>query len=262
MIKKLVVGLALAVLALGVEAAEPSPDTWQFSVTPYVFLPNINGSLNYQLPPGNPDDSFGNDYLESLSFMLMVSGEARKGSWGLLMDFIALDFSDEESQIKSISGPSGTVHPIDVGTRSSLQGLVWEVAGLRNLVNASSASMDLLAGFRYVEINTTLSWKLTGPLGVFPPAGEASRDTQLLNAIIGVRGKLLLGEGRWFIPWYLDIGTGSSTTTWQALAGIGYSLKWFDVQFSYRSLFVDQGHDKLVQNMRFSGPTIGATFHF
>jgi hypothetical protein len=259
----LAVGLALAMPAANAHAGESSPDTWQFSITPYLFLPNINGTLKYQLPPGDPEVGLGpHEYLQALNYLLMVSGEARKGDWGVLTDFILLDFADEQSHVKSITGPFGTVHPIDVGTNSSLHGLVWELAGFYGAVNTPKASMDVLAGFRYVKIDTSLAWKLTGSLSMFPQTGNASRDTQPTNAIVGVRGKLHLGLGQWFIPYYFDIGAGSSTTTWQALAGIGYTLRWGDLQLSYRDLFVDQGHDKLVQNLRFSGPTIGVSFRF
>jgi len=36
---------------------------------------------------------------------------------------------------------------------------------------------------------------------------------------------MAFGESRkWFVPYYLDVGTGESDLTWQAMGGIGYSL--------------------------------------
>lgn len=60
----------------------------------------------------------------------------------------------------------------------------------------------------------------------------------------------------------LDAGTGSSALTWQGMAGIGYTFKWGNVLLAYRHLYYDQKGDKLVQDMRFSGPALGASFRF
>jgi hypothetical protein len=44
---------------------------------------------------------------------------------------------------------------------------------------------------------------------------------------------------------------GSSSLTWQALAGVGYSFKWGDAL-----------GDKPVQSLLLSGPAFGASFVF
>jgi hypothetical protein len=31
--------------------AESAADEWQFQLTPYIWLPTIDGTLNYELPP-------------------------------------------------------------------------------------------------------------------------------------------------------------------------------------------------------------------
>jgi hypothetical protein len=77
-----------------------------------------------------------------------------------------------------------------------------------------------------------------------------------------VRGRLSFGDGRWYVPYYADIGGGSSATTWQALAGLGYAFGWGDVLLVYRHLEYDQSGGKLLQNIRFDGPALGLAFHF
>ena len=59
---------------------------------------------------------------------------------------------------------------------------------------------------------------------------------------------------------YLDGGTGSSSLTWQGMLGVAYSYKWGGVTLAYRHLYYDQKGDKLIQDMRFSGPALGVTF--
>jgi hypothetical protein len=84
----------------------------------------------------------------------------------------------------------------------------------------------------------------------------------LWNGIIGVKGRVWLGSSNWSIPYYLDVGTGSSNLTWQGMLGVAYSFKWGAVTLAYRNLYFDQGGDKLIQDMRFNGPELGVTFRF
>ena len=70
--------LVLVPFAAGAQAEEH----WTFSVTPYIWLPNVNGTLKYNPPPsgGAPEvDTGPNNYLENLSFALMLSGETAVG---------------------------------------------------------------------------------------------------------------------------------------------------------------------------------------
>ena len=53
------------------------------------------------------------------------------------------------------------------------------------------------------------------------------------------KGRVRLGEGRWYTPYYADVGPGSSNWTWQALLGVGYAFDWGDINLSIRSLSYD-----------------------
>jgi hypothetical protein len=48
--------------------AQPSGNEWQFAITPYLWLPNVDGTLKYAVPPGgggSPDGEVGpNNYSE------------------------------------------------------------------------------------------------------------------------------------------------------------------------------------------------------
>jgi hypothetical protein len=46
------------------------------------------------------------------------------------------------------------------------------------------------------------------------------------------------------------------------MLGVAYSFKWGEVKLAYRDLYYDQKDDKFVQNLRFSGPALGATIRF
>jgi hypothetical protein len=240
---------------------------WTFSLAPYIWLPNINAKLRYEPPPASatrPEVEVGpNDYLENLDFALMIAAEARKGDWAFLTDVIYLDFSDESAAVRSLSGPGGLVQgTLDTGSETSLKALVWQVAASRALSRGPRATFEVLGGVRYVRLETALDWRLAGAAGGLAQSGNLAQKKDLTDAIIGLRGQAWLGAGQWFVPYYLDVGGGSSSLTWQGVAGIGYAFKWGEALLNYRHLYYDQGSDKLVQEMEFSGPAVGVRFRF
>ena len=123
----------LAVLALcgPLSAAAQTPgNQWTFSITPYLWLPNIDGTLKYSVPPGSgssPEVQVGpNDYLEALRFAMMIAGEVRKDRWAVFTDVIYLDFSSEKSSVKAVDfGGSRVSSSANVSTSSSLN---WHFA--------------------------------------------------------------------------------------------------------------------------------------
>jgi hypothetical protein len=268
---------AFFVVLIPIVSTAQSPDnTWQFAITPYFWLPNIDGTLKYNIPPGtggSPEVGVGpNDYLENLDFAIMIAGEVRKGRWSVLTDVIYLDFSDEDSKVKSIDFVNRGSNPVsaglDAGTESSFKGLAWTLAGSYSVLQGDLGRLELLAGFRYFDVDASTDWRLTttitGPGGSqsFQRTGSVSRSEDLWDGIIGLRGRLNLGGSNFYIPYYIDIGTGSSEVTWEGMVGMGYGFKWVDIVAIYRHLYYDMGDDNLVQDMRFSGPAFGLTFRF
>ena len=262
----------LFVALLAASSLAQAQEQWSYSLTPYVWLPSINGKLKYEIPPGAggaPEvDTGPNNYLENLSMVLMLAGEARKGDWGIFTDFIYLKFDKQKSNVSAIDfGGSRVNTSADVSTQSGLKGYEWTIGASRTVLKSPRATLDILGGLRYFHIEANTDWQLaatvSGPGGgqTFPAAGSISRKSDLYDGIIGVRGRARWGDTPWFSPYYLDVGGGSSTT-WQGVLGVGYGFKWGDMVLAYRTLYYDQGGDKLLQNFRFSGPTLGATFRF
>ncbi len=71
----------------------------------------------------------------------------------------------------------------------------------------------------------------------------------LWTGIIGVKGRMMLGAGDWFINYYADVGSGYSTTTWQGIGGVGYAFKWGEVILDYRTLHYNVGGQKLIDEL-------------
>ncbi len=267
---------AAALFAASQAEAQVKGDQWNFSITPYLWLPNVNGTLKYSIPPGgggSPEVGVGPaDWLEALKFAMMLAGEARKGRWAIFTDIIYLDLESNHGTVKAVDFGSTARNPVstslDAGTESSLKGGLWELAGSYTAVEGDILTLDVLGGFRYFSIRASTDWRLTttvsgsGSAQSFPSSGSISQSDDLWDGIVGIRGKIRLGRSNWSLPYYLDIGTGSSDYTWQAMVGIAYGFSWGSVQFVYRHLYYDQKENKLVQNMRFEGPALGISFRF
>jgi hypothetical protein len=273
---RLITFAALAALALcgplGAAAQTPG-DEWKFSITPYLWLPNIDGTLKYSVPPGaggSPEVEVGpNEYLENLGFAMMISGEARKDRFSVFTDFIYLHLTNEESAVKSINfGGNRVSSSANLSTDSSLEGALWTIGAGYAVLPGRPVELDVFGGLRYFGLEFSTDWQLglavTGPGGgqTFPRSGSVSQREDLWDGIVGVRGRIWLGGSGWSIPYYSDVGTGSSSLTWQGMIGIAYSYKWFGATLAYRHLYYDMKDDKLIQDMRFSGPALGVNFRF
>ena len=262
--------LAAAPAARGAE--DPYDGDWHFSLTPYVWLPSVGGSLDLNVPPAlsglinnvnmNVDIS-STDILSHLNYALMAAGDARKGRWSVATDFILLGLSGDNAKVRSVSGPGGLVDiPIDTGSKVDLKGFVWTLAGAYTVFNEPGWSMDVLAGFRDLQMKSSLDWHFSGPLGLVAQDGSFSRTGVLMDAIFGLKGKVGIGaSGRWFIPYYGDVGTGGSALTWQLASGVGYAFDWGDLRLDYRALHYETD-GKVLKDMTMHGPAIAATFHF
>ena len=269
----LISALILPAQAQTVPRAEPG---WQFSVSPYAWVPSIDGTLRYQLPgqsgSGSADVSKdGSGLLEALNFAAMIAAEARYQRYSVLADFIYLDLGGSSSKLRDVNfgggGNAGVGANLDRGTESSLSGSLWTLMGGYTVTQGDWGHADIVGGFRLFSLNSETNIRLAGD--VTAPGGSASlsRNAQLsesatlFDGIIGMRGRLVIGKG-FYAPYAFDIGTGSSTLTWQASAGLGYQFSWGGVALGYRHLSYEQSSKSLVQDLSFGGPFLALNFTF
>ena len=261
--------------------AEADSDEWQFRVTPYLWLPSIEGSANYEVPPagggGNPNVSIGStDWLELLNFAALVSGSASKGRYSIATDLVYLSLgSDNDGRVRSVDGNLGS-GPIQIpvsanrnlSTETELHGLVWSLAGGYQVNQTESSSVSIFAGVRYfgtdVETNWNFSAAITTPLGeqVLSKQGRVQQDVDLWDGIIGIRGEFAIGEGNWSGLYSFDVGAGDSDLTWNAMAGVSRAYDSGDLIFVWRHLAYDEGSDGVMEDFSFGGPAVAFRFHF
>ena len=245
------------------QSEEPG-SSWQFAVTPYVWLPHVDTSLGFETPGNGGTPVEMDDILKYLTGAFFINGAARKDRFGLALDFVYCDFTKADSQVSTITGPgAGAEVPVNHGTTTSLGGKMVSLTGSYAVLLRPDVELNLLGGLRYTHIGATLDWEFSSDVNDLPSrSGSATQAVDLWDGVVGVRGSARLGAGKWFVPYYLDAGTGTSKFTWQAVLGIGYSFHWGDLLLDYRYLSFEQGHDQPLQRLSFAGPALGATWHF
>ena len=242
-------------------------DDWRFQAVVYVYLPSVDGETIFPSGGGGSDASVdASKILDNLSFAFMGSFEVDKGPWGLFTDIIYLDIGDSESPSRdfNIGGtlPAGASASIHYG----LDGWLWTLAGSWRAASAPSHELNVIGGARLLDVDQTIDWQLSGNIGSVALADRAGERTTGVNnwdAIIGLKGRATFGdEQHWFVPYYLDVGAGESSLTWQAMAGLGYTFKWGDVMVSWRHIDYDMKSGKAIESVSFDGPDVAVAFRW
>ena len=236
-----------------------SSDQWGYNLSLYVWVPSVDGTLGYNNSDGGGQEVDAGSILEAIQGVFMGNFEAHKSRWSLQTDYIYLNMSDSKQNSVHINLGPGV--DINTGAEASLTGWYLGLSGAYRVYDSKRGSVYLLAGTRYLELKTALNLKISGPLPPELPSLNLNASTEILDAVVGVKGRLRLGT-RWYMPYHLDVGTGTSKLTWEAVAGVGYEFKHWDAVLVYRHLGFDEGTDELLQGLALSGPVLGVTFKF
>jgi hypothetical protein len=175
---------------------------------------------------------------------------------------IYFDLGDSVSGTSALAAGSVPLPP-GITADASLDVTAWTAtlaASFRALASADS-TVDLFAGARVLDAKAELGWSFSVDLGPFSgPLRQGTVETQndAWDAIVGIKGAHAFGSrDQWFVPYYLDVGTGDSDITWQAAAGVGYGAEWGDAFLTWRHLEYEFPTDRLVESLEFDGPTLG-----
>jgi hypothetical protein len=250
-------------------------------LTPYIWLPGIDTTLKYPVLGGGTATTTVSagpgDYIPKLHFAVALAGEARYDRFSLLTDILYLNVGTSTANIRSFDfGP--THIPVDrtltTNTSTNLKSTIWTFVGGYTVAEGNWGNVDLIAGVRLLAIddatNFSLAVDITRPDGsiALGHSGSLSASKSVWNGIGGVRGRVYLGDSDWFgggkffVPYYFDIGGGGSDPTWQIFGGVGYEAGPVGVSVGYRYLSFHQGSNVAVQKMSMGGPIIAANFKF
>jgi hypothetical protein len=242
----------LAAALLLASAGASAADGWEYSGTLYFWAAGINAKT----PAGVDIDVDFDTLLDNLDMAFMGAAEARRGPWSVVADAVYLNVSADKAAEVPVS-PDSSVD-IDAGVKT--RGWVLGLLGAYTVSQNEWASVDLLAGVRYLELKAALDVQLRkGGQPLF--AGSRSALETAWDGVVGVKGRLRLND-RWYVPYYADVGAGESDLTWQLFAGVGYSFDWGEASLVYRHMHWDMGSDAPLDDISFSGPAAAVTWRF
>ena len=260
--------LALSLFAPGVVvAAESLDDNWHFRANIYAFTPKISGDLHVPTPAGSTFDVSADDLIEKTKFAAMGGFEAQKGRWGLFTDVIYMNVDDSISDSPTIGQGSLPLPPgVTADAEFDIKATAFTVAANYRAISTPANTFDVFGGARLLDAQTELKWQFNTPLGPLPPPlgqGKGEANKEGWDGIVGVKGRHNFGSrNQWFVPYYVDAGTGASDFTWQVATGVGYSAHWGDTFLVWRHLDYDFGNDRKIDNLQFDGPALGVAFHW
>jgi hypothetical protein len=241
-------------------------DTWKFAATVYGWLPTVHNTVNFPILGTTRDISVdANQLYSNLNLGATGAFDVHYGDFGAFTDVIYLNVGDKRSNSRdfSVEGiPATTTADLQVGLK------VWivTIAPEYRIVADPNWTVDLLAGARYAEISSTLSWSFTGSIGPLPPAsrvGGSEASLHLWTGIGGLKGQYAFGaDKRWSVPFYFDAGSGDSVRTYQVLAGLAYSFHWGQITAAWRYLDYKPQAAERIQESYFDGPLVGATLRW
>ena len=246
------ISLSVAVVAasaIGAGAAHaqaPAPaatDHWQFTIAPYVLMPNMQGSSGIgNLPPvsvnANPSDIFSH-----LQGGAMLYFEMKKGNWAFATDALYMNLSDD------ISPDGGRVS----GKVQAKQG-AWEGFLCYRFVPKLEIGLGGLGNKIDVNFNAQLGG---GGLQTARSKTETWGDP-----VLAMRWTPVNGE-KWHALLFADYGgTSGSNWTWQVMPSVGYKFsKLFELSLQYRWMGVNYatgtGADYFAYRMNIFGPQVG-----
>ncbi len=224
----------------------PGPDTWEYMLTPYLWVAGLDGELTVRGISVDVNASFG-DIVENLEIALPLHFEARKKRWALLADLFFLDLQQDID-------PAGILPAAEVDVDT----LFAELLGAYRV----SESAEVIFGGRYTDYDVGIQF--------FGPAGfqiDGGRDW--LDPIVGFRlGWASPGSGVVFLLRGDVGGFGvGSELTWNLHAYIAANIsRKVSAGIGYRILDTDfeegSGTDLFRYDIQQSGVDIGFTFHF
>ncbi len=253
--------------------AQSAADEWKWGATIYGWFPAIGGTSSF--PTGGAGGNGGGSdisvssqqVIDALKMAFMGSLEGRKGQWGFWTDVVYADFGASKSATREFTlGHDQLPVSVSADLGLDIKTWIWTTAGTYSLVAKPEYSSDLLFGVRLLDMTNRLNWTFNGDIAGLPlpgRSGSAEAGVNNWDAIVGVKGRAGFGaDQKWFVPYYLDVGTGQSKFTWQASAGLGYDFAWGSVLATWRYLSYDMKSDSKIQSAYLNGPTLGVAFRW
>jgi hypothetical protein len=272
----------------------PPLNQWQFSFTPYLWLPWISGdvvvkgrTLDVAVDPAQVIDALN---WPDIVPALMSYAEARRGPLSLFNDVVWADLDGSEGfsgrfhrrlATEKATATFGGDISVDYTLAIVEAGGAYAIWSRGSQGSPGSTAFDLLAGARYwhqevdVHADLTATVALSGPLDLTISGSRAtakSGSVDWVDPFVGARLRQQLAPGQEFVL-RGDVGGfgAGSQFSWQAIATYNSPLCEIhgipvDGYVGFRALSADfsqgSGRSKFEWDNVIYGPVIGATMTF
>ncbi len=237
---------------LTVAAAPPpstSKDSWQYTVTPYIWFTGLAGSASVG-PFGANFNVPTSTILSHLTGVALIEGEAHHDRLGVLADVFYANLKDTKtSQLGLMQNP---------GSASFTNAmLVVNPDVTYKIIDRDDYSAEILAGVRY--------WDVSGRLQFTPNTlnlGPYTGNSTWVDPLIGARIKVPFGD-KWGAYYWGDIAVGGgSARDWQTIGAATYKGSVATTySLGYRYLYdLKTNGGNVAVNMSIKGPFVGFTF--
>jgi hypothetical protein len=250
-----------AMVLTGLMAAAPltsvqASNSWEWAVTPYLWMPTISMDADTNVPPGGvgTDTSF-DDVLDAIQggFLFHVEGQGEHfGMFGDVM-YISLGKDQEFTNF-------------DLET--DLDSSIWELAAVWNVDPERFEGLEVIAGWRYFDVGLEMAFDPVNPAlaNVELDAGKNYSDFMLGLRYIGNSG------GKWGYVLRADGSWGGTEGTYNLAGNITYKTDNGAWAFGYRHLNTTLEADNNLANatpgdnvdvdLTLSGPIVSYTWFF
>ncbi len=228
------------------------------TVNVYLWGSSISGDLSFR-GGAVPFDISLEQILDNLKMVGMVTYKRDIGDWSVLLDVVYLNVGAIKDGSVTLPGPRAEM--VDVNADLNIKTWVGGLYGGYTFARTEASNHQFIAGVRYLSLNADLGIAVNNPQGTELASGSFSASSDLWDGVIGFQGQFDLG-GRWRLPYHLDVGTGGSQITYQALAGAAFEFGWGNLSLTYRYLYYDQGNDGLIHELTMDGPVLAVGFRF
>ena len=287
-----VVGAWLAALdpafAAGLDQPAAPKSGWEFSLTPYGWMINVNGDVTARGHTVDINEDFFQIVEKSDSLLAWMSFfEARKGRFSFFTDLVWMDLGFPGHFQRRLTGPLGRA-TIDIKANAQLDyestiiqsGITYEVARWQGAAPDRFTALDMIGSARYWNQEVDVALNLTGTLTVDLErlglkfqrsrsiAVARSNDLEWVDPVVGARIRHQMGSGK-ELRLEGDVGGfgAGSEFSWQVVGTYGFDVNCFGkplhTVIGYRALAVDYS-----ENGRFGkdgldvvqhGPVMGVT---
>lgn len=242
------VAAVVAIIAASQNAAAQldTTHTWRFAITPYMWLPELNGQVGVGPVASSVSLSTG-DVLDNLKFGAMATAEARYGPWLVAADGVYALLG--ASRVFGFRGDTGSL------SLNQSETMIQPMGGYT--FGEGSWAVDVLGSMRIWKLSTTLDIDSN----TRPPDSHSAARTWV-DATPGFRFRWKPLDDVRFV-FYADGGLGGSQNTWQIYSSLGYDIwKGLSLGLAYRTLAVDYDRNNFLYDTTMQGMVIGLGIRF